>query len=73
VSSLQTSTPANARLYAIVTPDPGRGSFEAQVIDTEGRRYVQLKGYRTVATPNAIHSERLKGLRAMLAPSPVAA
>ena len=42
---------ADARLYAVVTPDPDRGSFDAEVVDAKGNRYLHLSGYRTVAVP----------------------
>jgi acyl transferase domain-containing protein/acyl carrier protein len=54
---------ADTRLYALVTPDPDRGSFDAEVLDTKGNRYLQLSGYRTVAVPNAMDAERLKPLQ----------
>ena len=46
------------RLYAVVTPDRIRGSFDAEVVDTKGNRYLQLSGYRTVALPSAVDAER---------------
>jgi acyl transferase domain-containing protein/NAD(P)-dependent dehydrogenase (short-subunit alcohol dehydrogenase family) len=61
------------RLYAVVTPDPAHGSFEAEVVDAKGNRYVQLGGYRTVATPNALTAEQLKAVRAVMSPELVAA
>jgi len=57
---------AEGRLYARVTPDAGRGSFDAEVVDAAGNCYVQLRGYRTVAVPNAFDAERLKPLQALL-------
>jgi NAD(P)-dependent dehydrogenase (short-subunit alcohol dehydrogenase family) len=61
----------SARLYAVVTPDPQHESFNAEVIDTAGNRYVQLVGYRTVAIPNAVGGEPLKALQAAFSPQPV--
>jgi len=55
---------AEGRLYAAVTPDPDRESFDAEVVDAEGNRYVQLRGYRTVALPNAVDAGALKALQA---------
>jgi hypothetical protein len=55
------------RLYAVVIPDPDRGSFDAEVVDTAGNRYVHLSGYRTVALPNGVDAEPLKALQAVTA------
>jgi len=63
----------NARLYAIVTRDATRGAFDAEVVDTNGNRFVKLSGYRTIATPISLNAEQAKVLRALLSPSPVAA
>jgi len=64
---------AERRLYAVVTPDPGRGSFDAEVVDTAGNRYVQLSGYRTVALPGAVDAEALKALQAIMSAEEVTA
>ncbi len=67
VSSLLVAPePAGARLYAVVVPDPGRGSFDAEVVDTNGSCYLQLSGYRTVAVPGAVDAGRLKALQAAM-------
>jgi acyl transferase domain-containing protein/NAD(P)-dependent dehydrogenase (short-subunit alcohol dehydrogenase family) len=73
VSLLRPTELVEGRLYAAVTPNPGRGSFNAEVVDAAGNRYVQLSGYRTVALPNAIEIELLKPLQALLATEAVAA
>jgi hypothetical protein len=52
-----------SRIYAVVTPDPDHASFDAEVVDDKGNKYVHLNGYRTVALPNAVESEPLKALR----------
>jgi hypothetical protein len=65
----QTPNPA-ARVYAVVTPDPDHSSFNAEVVDTAGNRYVQLVGYRTVAMANAVGAEALKVLQAALIAQP---
>ena len=62
----------DARLYAVVTSE-GDGSFDAEILDTKGNRYLQLSGYRTVAFPGALEAERLKALQAAMALEPVAA
>jgi hypothetical protein len=64
---------ADTRLYAVVTSDRDRGSFDAEVVDTKGNRYLQLSGYRTVAVPNAVDAERLKALQAAMSLETVAA
>jgi hypothetical protein len=55
-------TPVDGRLYAVVTPD--HGSFDVEVIDTTGKLYVRLRGYRTVALASSIDAEPLRALRA---------
>ncbi len=72
VSASPVSEPLNARLYAVVTPGPA-GTFDAEVVDAKGKRYVHLCGYRTIATPNTVNADQVKSLRAMLSPAPVAA
>ena len=57
----------------MVTPDPGQGSFDAEVVDSAGNRYVQLSGYRTVAVPNSIDAEPLKALQMAMSLEAVAA
>jgi hypothetical protein len=64
---------AEGRFYAVVTPDLARGSFDAEVVDAAGNRYVQLSGYRTVALPSAVDSERLKALQAIMSAEEVTA
>jgi hypothetical protein len=73
VSFLRTPELSEGRLYAVVTPDPNQGSFDAEVVDAAGHRYVQLSGYRTVGLPDAVDAERLKALRAAMALEAVAA
>ena len=53
------------RLYAVVTPDPEQGSFDVEVVDEAGTRYLQLSDYRTVALPTSIDAEPLKVLSAV--------
>jgi acyl transferase domain-containing protein/NAD(P)-dependent dehydrogenase (short-subunit alcohol dehydrogenase family) len=73
VSSLLTPASADTRLYAVVTSDPARGSFDAQVVDTKGNCYLRLNGYRTVAVPNAADAGRLKALQVAMSLDAVAA
>jgi NAD(P)-dependent dehydrogenase (short-subunit alcohol dehydrogenase family)/acyl carrier protein len=64
---------SEGRLYAVVTPNPTHGNFNAEIVDTAGHRYAQLSGYRTVEFPNAVDAERLKALRAAMRLEAVAA
>jgi acyl transferase domain-containing protein/NAD(P)-dependent dehydrogenase (short-subunit alcohol dehydrogenase family) len=73
VSLFRTPELAEGRLYAVVTPDPERGRFDAEVVDSAGNCYLQLTGYRTVAVPNAFNAERLQRLQALIAAEAVAA
>ncbi|MGA8149557.1 MAG: SDR family oxidoreductase [Terriglobales bacterium] len=60
-------------LFAVVTPDPDEEGFHAEVVDAQGRRHLQLSGYRTVALPNAVDAERLKVLQDAMSLETVAA
>jgi hypothetical protein len=53
--------------FAIVTPHPDEGSFEAQVVDAAGNRYVELSGYRTITLPNAVDAQPLQAMFSVLA------
>ncbi len=48
--------------YALVTPHPAEGTFDAEVVDGEGNRYLQLDGYRTAQVPSSVDTEPLKAL-----------
>jgi hypothetical protein len=61
------------RLYALVTPNQAQGTFDAEVVDAAGNRYLQLSGYRTVAVPNSIDGEPLKALQMAMSLEGVAA
>jgi hypothetical protein len=39
---------ASGPLFAVVTPDSASRSFDADVVDGEGRLYLHVGGYRTV-------------------------
>jgi hypothetical protein len=64
---------AEGRLYAVITPNLNDGTFDAEVVDAKGTRYLQLKGYRTVAVPGAVDAGRLKALHEAMLLEPVAA
>jgi acyl transferase domain-containing protein/acyl carrier protein len=72
VSWLRAPQSAEGRLYALVTPHPEQGSFDAEVVDATGNRYLSLGGYRTVAVPDGLDAESLKALQAVLSTEPAA-
>jgi hypothetical protein len=63
VSLLSDPEEAEGRLFAVVSPNLREGSFDAEVVDAKGTRYLQLSGYRTVAVPGAVDAGRLKRCR----------
>jgi hypothetical protein len=65
VSSSNGHSKRGGRLYAVVTPNPETGSFDAEVVDSDGNVYVQLNGYSTAALPAALDAESLKSLQAV--------
>ena len=73
VSLLRSPDLAEGRLYAVVTPNQAQRSFDGEVMDLAGNRYVQLRGYRTVADPNNIAGESLKALQMAMSLEGVAA
>ncbi len=73
VSLLRSPDLAEGRLYSVVTPNQAHGSFDAEVVDAAGNRYVKLSGYRTVAVPNSIDGESLKALQVAMSSDAVAA
>ena len=60
-------------LYAVVTRVPDEDKFNAEIVDGKGNCYLRLKGYRTVAVPNAVDKERLAKLQGAMALEAVAA
>ncbi len=52
-------------LFAVVAPE-GQ-AFEARVLDGQGRVYLEVQGYRTVALPAPLDPEGLRTLRSALA------
>jgi hypothetical protein len=65
--------PSDVRLYAVVSSGQSRGSFDAEVVDAKGNRYLHLSGYRTVAVPGVVDAERLKALQAAMSLEAIAA
>jgi hypothetical protein len=64
---------ADTRLYSVVSSDPACSSFDAEVVDATGNCYLHLRGYRTVAVPDAVDAEGLKVLKAAMSQDAVAA
>jgi hypothetical protein len=48
---------------AIVTPHPEQGSFDAEVVDSTGKCFVRMTGYRTVALPGSVNLEAVHALQ----------
>jgi len=48
-----------------VTADPAQKSFDVEVLDEAGKRYVRVSGYRTEALPDKADAEPLKKLQAV--------
>jgi acyl transferase domain-containing protein/NAD(P)-dependent dehydrogenase (short-subunit alcohol dehydrogenase family) len=73
VSWLRSPKLAEGRLYAVVTPHPEQGTFDAEVVDATGNCYVRVGGYRTVAVPDGLDAESLKALQSVVSAEAVAA
>lgn len=59
------SAPApGSKVYAAVTPDRDAGTFDAEIVDASGNRYMQISGYGTVALDIELAAEPLKVLQA---------
>jgi len=56
---------AEGPLYAVVAPATDEDSFDAEVVDQAGNSYVQLRGYKMVAHPDAVDAEPLTALQAV--------
>jgi hypothetical protein len=50
-------------LFAVVSPDARGEKFDAEVVDTQGNRYLRLTGYRTVTLPDNVDAEPLQALQ----------
>jgi NAD(P)-dependent dehydrogenase (short-subunit alcohol dehydrogenase family) len=73
ISSSPAPQDSATRLYAVVTRDPDRNSFDAEVVDLQGNQYLHLNGYCTASVPNSIDDERLKALKIAMSLETVAA
>jgi NAD(P)-dependent dehydrogenase (short-subunit alcohol dehydrogenase family) len=65
--SFQNGGVTASELFAVVTPHPDLGTFDAEVVDGAGNRYLDVSGYRTVALPNPVNAESLAALQAVMA------
>ncbi len=64
--------PNGNTLYALVTPHPEQGTFDAEVVDANGTRYLHLGGYRTVELPDNVDAEPLQAIQNILSPHELA-
>jgi NAD(P)-dependent dehydrogenase (short-subunit alcohol dehydrogenase family) len=53
---------ADSPLYAVVASNTDERSFDAEVVDAAGNRYVHLSGYRVVELPGEVDAGPLKAL-----------
>jgi hypothetical protein len=53
--------------FAVVTPGPDGESFDAQVVDRAGNRYLTLTSYRMIEMPDTVDAEPVEALEAVLA------
>jgi hypothetical protein len=65
VRMLRATESASGPLYAVITPQPDGGTFDAEVVDTAGKVYLQLHGYQTIALPESVSGELLQALHAV--------
>jgi acyl transferase domain-containing protein/NAD(P)-dependent dehydrogenase (short-subunit alcohol dehydrogenase family)/acyl carrier protein len=59
--------------YAVVVRKPGETGFDAEIVDAGGNVSIRVSGYHTIPVPDAIDRQKLKAVRAAMAPKPVAA
>jgi acyl transferase domain-containing protein/NAD(P)-dependent dehydrogenase (short-subunit alcohol dehydrogenase family)/acyl carrier protein len=57
---------AEGPLFAFVTLTADADRFNAEVLDSAGRRYLALRGYRTVSLADPVDTEPLKALHAVV-------
>jgi hypothetical protein len=62
VSLLSAPESADGRLFAIVTPHPETGEFDAAIVDASGNRYLHLRGYGTVTLASGVNAEPMRVL-----------
>ncbi len=71
VSTHSAPEPNGSTLYAVVTPHPDNGSFDAEVVDANGMQYLSLEGYSTVELPGSVDAEPLRAIQNILSPHEV--
>jgi hypothetical protein len=64
--SLYRPAATDSKLYAVLTPDATCGSFDVDVVDSQGNCILRLTGYQTVALPNAVNAKHLKALQEIM-------
>jgi hypothetical protein len=62
LSWLRAPEGAEQSFYALVKPDLDKKTFDAEVVDAAGNRYLRLVGYRTAEISSGIDSDPLKAL-----------
>ena len=53
-------------LFAVVTPEAAKGSFDVEVVDRAGVRYLQVKGYRTVVFREDLDAQMFPSVHALM-------
>jgi hypothetical protein len=67
VSAIAAAEQSEGRLYAVVTPNPGDGTFDAEVVDSAGNVHLHLSGYGTVALDTKVEAGPFEALHAATA------
>jgi len=57
---------ADGPLYAVLTPEAARGSFDVEVLDAKGTCYLRITGYQTVALPSGADAKSLRTLHEVM-------
>lgn len=66
VSLYRAPDPADGPFYAVLTPDAVPGSFDVDVLDSNGNCYLRLTGYQTVELPTGVDAKHLKALQEVM-------
>ncbi len=53
-------------LYAVLTPEAARGSFDVEVLDAKGTCYLRITGYQTVVLPSGADAKSLRTLHEVM-------
>ncbi|HSW50358.1 MAG TPA: SDR family NAD(P)-dependent oxidoreductase, partial [Bryobacteraceae bacterium] len=62
VSVIAETEQSEGRLYAVVTPNPGEGTFDAEVVDSAGNVHLHLSGYSTIALDTKVEAGPFRAL-----------